>query len=193
MAAEKATLTKRSVSKAIIPKEPKSVPKELDISPEIRDQEKADQSMLVESETSSETSNSAHLVNQASGVSLPASIQEEQEILKDCLAANIDSDDDFDDKGVCANCNREPKEGTELTNSSCAPAVTSPDIVVPIKDVCGNSLVVLSFNGRTVVFTNLPTLLLPKGLQQRRIYSVILILAKEFTQNCLVHKVLDLV
>ena len=70
--------------------------------------------MLVESETSSETSNSAHLDNQTSGVSLPTSIQEEQEILKDFLAANIDSDDDFGDTGVCANCNREPKEGTEL-------------------------------------------------------------------------------
>ena len=81
--------------------------------------------MLVESETSSETSNSAHLDNQASSVSLPASIEEEQEILKDFLAANIDSDDDFGDTGVCANCNREPKEG--IPNSSGAPAVTSPD------------------------------------------------------------------
>ena len=112
-AAEKATSPKRSVSQATIPKELESVPKELDLSPEIRDQERADQSVLVESETSSETSNSAHLHNQASGVSLPASIQEEHEIL------NIDSDDDFGDTGVCANCNREPKEGTELKRCAC--------------------------------------------------------------------------
>ena len=48
--------------------------------------------------------------NKTSGVSLPASIQEEQEILKDFLADNIDGDDDFGDSGVCANCNRESKE-----------------------------------------------------------------------------------
>ena len=100
---KKATSPKRSVSQATILKESESVPKELDLSPEIRDQERADQSVLVESDTSSETSNSAHLDNQGqtSGVSLPASIQEEQEILKDFVAANIDSDDDFGDTGVC--------------------------------------------------------------------------------------------
>ena len=113
-AAEKATSPKRSVSQATIPKEPESVAKELNLSPEIRDQERADQSVLVESETSSETSNSAPLDDQTSDVSLLASIQEEQEIFTDFLAANIDSDDDFGDTGVCANCNREPKEGTEL-------------------------------------------------------------------------------
>ena len=75
-------------------------------------QERADQFVLVESETSSETSSSAHLYNQVSGVSLLASIQEEQEILKDFLAAYVDSDDDFGNTGVCDNCNREPKEGT---------------------------------------------------------------------------------
>ena len=68
--AEKATSPKRSVSQTTIPKEPESVPKELDLSPEVRDQERADQSVLVESETSSETSNSAYLDNQTSGVSL---------------------------------------------------------------------------------------------------------------------------
>ena len=80
-AAEKATSPKRSASQAIIRKEPESVPKELDLSSEIRDQERADQSVLVESESSSETSNSADLDIQTSGVSLPASssIQDEQE------------------------------------------------------------------------------------------------------------------
>ena len=109
--AEKATSPKRYVSQTTIPKEPESVPKELDLSPEIRDQERA---VLVESKTSRETSNSVHLDNQTSSVSLPASIQEEQKILKDFLAANIDSDDDLGDTGVCDNCNFEPKEGTEL-------------------------------------------------------------------------------
>ena len=107
-AAEKATSPKRSVSQATIPKEPESVPKKLDLSSEIR----KEPINLVESETSSETSNSAHLNNQTSGASLPASMQEEQEILKDFIAANIYSDDDFGDTGVCANCNREPKDGT---------------------------------------------------------------------------------
>ena len=49
-AAEKATSPKRFVSQATILKEPESVPKELDLSPEIRDQERADQSVLVEFE-----------------------------------------------------------------------------------------------------------------------------------------------
>ena len=35
-------------------------------------------------------------------------------MLKDFLIANIYGDDDFGDRGVCANCNGEPKEGTEL-------------------------------------------------------------------------------
>ena len=82
--------------------------------------------MLVESETSSETSNSAHLDNQTSGVFFPASTQEEQEILKDFLAANIDSDDDFGDTGVCANCITVNQK--KVLNSSGAPAVTSQDL-----------------------------------------------------------------
>ena len=51
-----------------------------------------------------------------SSVALPATVQEEQAILKNFLASksNIDSDDDFGDTGVCANCNLKPEEGTEL-------------------------------------------------------------------------------
>ena len=149
------TSPKRSVSQATIPKEPESVPKELDLSPEIRDQERADQSVLVESETSSEASNPAHLDNQTSGVSLPASIQEEQEILKDFLAANIDSDDDLVTQEFVLTVIVNQKK---VPNSSGAPTVTSPDIVA------------LSGNGKNGDFTYLPALLLPKGLQQRLIY-----------------------
>ena len=46
----------------------------------------------------------------------------------------------------------------KVPNSSGAPAVTSPDIVA------------LTVSGRTGDFTNLPALLLPKGLQQRLSY-----------------------
>ena len=106
---------KRAASEAV-PKEPESVPKELDLSPEIRDQERTDQSVLVESKPSSATSSSTHLDSQVSSVALPATVQEEQTILKDFLASNsnIDSDDDFGDTGVCAYCNLKPEEGTEL-------------------------------------------------------------------------------
>ena len=48
----------------------------------------------------------------------------------------------------------------KVPNSSGAPAVTSPDIVV------------LTVNGRTGDFINLPALLLPKGLRQRLSYVV---------------------
>ena len=43
------------------------------------------------------------------------SVTEEQAIL---CGADIDSDDDFSDTGLCANCNRAPTEGDEL--KSCA-------------------------------------------------------------------------
>ena len=114
-AARKANLSKPAASEAV-PKEPESVPKELDLSPEIRDQERTDQSVLVESEPSSATSSSTQLDSQVSSVALPATIQEEQAILKDFIASNsnIDRDDDFGDTGVCANCNLKPKGGTEL-------------------------------------------------------------------------------
>ena len=64
--------------------------------------------MLVESEPSSPTSSSTHSDSQVSSVALPATLHEEQAILKDFLASNsnIDSDDDFGDTGVCANCRR---------------------------------------------------------------------------------------
>ena len=104
-AAEKATSPKRATSEAV-PKEPESVPKELDLSSEIRYQERTDQYVLVESEPSSPTSSSTHSDSQVSSVALPATLHEEQAILKDFLASNsnIDSDDDFGDTGVCANC-----------------------------------------------------------------------------------------
>ena len=62
--------------------------------------------MLVESEPSSPTSSSTHSDSHVSSVGLPATLHEEQAILKDFLASNsnIDSDDDFGDTGVCANC-----------------------------------------------------------------------------------------
>ena len=62
--------------------------------------------VLVESEPSSPTSSSTHSDSQVSSVALPATLHEEQAILKDFLASNsnIDSDDDFGDTGVCANC-----------------------------------------------------------------------------------------
>ena len=111
--------------------------------------------MLVESETSCETSNSAHLDNQTSGVSLPASIQEEQEILRDFLSANIDTDDYFGDTGVCANCNREPKEGSGLKR--CARC--------HITRYCSTDCQRKDWD-----FSNSPALSLPKGLQQRLSY-----------------------
>ena len=77
-----------------------------DLSSEIRYQERTDQYVLVESEPSSPTSSSTHSDSQVSSVALPATLHEEQAILKDFLASNsnIDSDDDFGDTGVCANC-----------------------------------------------------------------------------------------
>ena len=72
-AAEKATSPRRAASEAV-PKEPESVPKELDLSPEIRDQETTDQSVLVESEPSSVTSSSTQLDSQVSSVALPATL-----------------------------------------------------------------------------------------------------------------------
>ena len=98
-------LKKRATSEAV-PKEPESVPKELDLSSEIRYQERTDQYVLVESEPSSPTSSSTHSDSQVSSVALPATLHEEQAILKDFLASNsnIDSDDDFGDAGVYANC-----------------------------------------------------------------------------------------
>ena len=154
-AAEKATPPKRSVSQATILKKPESVPKELDLSPEIRDQERVDQSVWVESETSSETNNSVHLDNQISGVSLPALIQEEQEILKDCLELILTATTILVTQEFVLTVTLNQKK---VPNSSGAPAVTSPDFVA------------LTVNGRTGEYTNLPALLLPKGLQQRLSY-----------------------
>ena len=94
-----------------VPKEPEPVPKEPQISSENSDQETADHSLL---ESSSSTSHPTHLESQASGFTLSAgSLEEEQAIIQD-FAANLDSDDDFSDTGVCANCNREPPKGIEL-------------------------------------------------------------------------------
>ena len=110
-AAEQATFPKPIVSAVTVPKELEPVPKEPEISSENSDQETADHSLL---EPSSSTSHLTHLESQASGASLlAASLEEEQAILQD-FAANLYSDDDFSDTGLCANCNREPPKGNEL-------------------------------------------------------------------------------
>ena len=105
MAAEKATSPKRAASESD-PKKPESIPKERDLSPET-----IDQTLLVESVRG--LHQAAPHIRIARCRVLPFRLLYKR---KDFLASNsnIDSDNDFGDTGMCANCNLKPEEGTKL-------------------------------------------------------------------------------
>ena len=100
--------------------------------------------MLVESETS----NSAHLDNQTSGVSLPTSIQEEEKFSRTSLQLILTATTILVAQEFVLTVTVNQKK---VPYSSGVPAVTSPDIVA------------LTVNGRTGNFTNVakraPTIL----------------------------------
>ena len=80
------------------------------------DQDSADHFLLVE--PSSNTSILTHLESQASGVALPTTLLEEEQTILQDFAANLDSDDDFSNTGVCANCNHQYPKGTDFKRCS---------------------------------------------------------------------------
>ena len=63
-----------------------------------------------------------HFDGQTSAAALPVTTQEEQAIL---IASYIESDDDFGDIAVCADCNLITINPKKVSNSSGVPAVTS--------------------------------------------------------------------